>query len=67
MVLCRADLALDPVLGRALEARVRPDTNQCVDWRRVYEELDRNQREYAQWLGGAAQKHNVNQVRAVAI
>jgi hypothetical protein len=49
MVLCRADLALDPVLGRALEARVRPDTNQCVDWRRVYEELERNQREYEQW------------------
>jgi Mycotoxin biosynthesis protein UstYa len=50
MVLCRADLALDPVLGRGLEARVRPDTNQCVDWRRVYEELEKNQREYdAQW------------------
>ena len=49
MVLCRADLALDPVLGRALEARVRPDTNQCVDWRRVYEELERNQRDYALW------------------
>ncbi|KAI0273919.1 hypothetical protein BGY98DRAFT_897390, partial [Russula aff. rugulosa BPL654] len=49
MVLCRADLALDPVLGRALEARVRPDTNQCVDWRRVYEELEKNRRDYAQW------------------
>jgi hypothetical protein len=49
MVLCRADLALDPVLGRALEARVRPDTNQCVDWRRVYEALERNQRDYARW------------------
>jgi Mycotoxin biosynthesis protein UstYa len=46
MVLCRADLALDPVLGRGLEARVRPDTNQCVDWRRVYEELEKNQQEY---------------------
>ena len=46
MVLCRADLALDPVLGRALEARVRPDTNQCVDWRRVYEELEKNQQDY---------------------
>lgn len=53
MVLCRADLALDPVLGRGLEARVRPDTNQCVDWRRVYEELDKNQREHAQWLAAA--------------
>ena len=52
MVLCRADLALDPVLGRAHEARVRPDTNQCVDWRRVYEEAERNQREYARWVGG---------------
>ena len=49
MVLCRADLAVDPVLGRELEARVRPDTNQCVDWRRVYEELEKNQREYARW------------------
>ena len=48
MVLCRADLALDPVLGRGLETRVHPDTNQCVDWRRVYEELEKNQREYAQ-------------------
>ena len=42
MVLCRTDLALDPVFGRGLEARVCPDTNQCVDWRRVYEELDKN-------------------------
>jgi hypothetical protein len=50
MVLCRADLALDPVLGRGLEARVRPDTNRCVDWRRVYEELQKNQREYARWV-----------------
>jgi hypothetical protein len=49
MVLCRADLAVDPVLGRGLEARVRADTNQCVDWRRVYEELEKNQREYARW------------------
>jgi len=49
MVLCRADLAVDPALGRELEARVRPDTNQCVDWRRVYEELEKNQREYARW------------------
>lgn len=53
MVLCRADLALDPVLGRALEARVRPDTNLCVDWRRVYEELEKNQREYAHWRATA--------------
>ena len=45
MVLCRADLALDPVLGRGTEARVRPDTNQCVDWRRVYQELEKNRRE----------------------
>jgi hypothetical protein len=62
MVLCRADLALDPVLGRALEARVRPDTNQCVDWRRVYEELEKNQREYAQWwatAGLAEQEQNI--------
>jgi hypothetical protein len=45
MVLCRTDLAVDPVLGRGADARVRPDTNQCVDWRRVYEELEKNQRE----------------------
>jgi len=49
MVLCRADLAVDPVLGREPEPRVRADTNQCVDWRRVYEELENNQREYARW------------------
>ncbi|KAF8497917.1 hypothetical protein F5888DRAFT_1613060 [Russula emetica] len=58
MVLCRTDLALDPVLGRggidSEEARVRPDTNQCVDWRRVYEELEKNQREYAQHNGWSA-------------
>ena len=59
MVLCRADLALDPVLGIGLgEARVRPDTNQCVDWRRVYEELEKNQREYAQ-SEQSEQKHQV--------
>ena len=60
MVLCRADLALDPVLGRGLEARVRPDTNQCVDWRRVYEELEKNQREYAQWWATAATEQEQN-------
>jgi len=38
-----------PVLEGALEARVHPDTNRCVDWRRVYEELEKNQREYARW------------------
>ncbi|KAI0300033.1 hypothetical protein B0F90DRAFT_573611 [Multifurca ochricompacta] len=43
MVLCRTDLAVDPVLGRELEAEVRADTNQCVDWRHVYQELERNQ------------------------
>jgi len=55
MVLCRADLAVDPVLGRGLEARVRADTNQCVDWRRVYEELEKNQREYARWVAAEHQ------------
>ncbi|KAH9956016.1 hypothetical protein BC827DRAFT_1271217 [Russula dissimulans] len=49
MVLCRADLAVDAVLGRELEPRVRADTNQCVDWRRVYKELEKNQREHARW------------------
>ena len=53
MVLCRADLAVDPVLGRGQEARVRADTNQCVDWRRVYDELEKNQREYARWTAAA--------------
>ena len=56
MVLCRTDLALDPVLGRGADARVRPDTNQCVDWRRVYEELEKNQREYARWAATAENK-----------
>ncbi|KAH9032238.1 hypothetical protein EDB85DRAFT_2073949 [Lactarius pseudohatsudake] len=44
MVLCRTDLAVDPVLGRELEAEVRAETNQCVDWRRVYQRLEENQR-----------------------
>ncbi|KAH9053136.1 hypothetical protein EDB87DRAFT_288721 [Lactarius vividus] len=52
MVLCRTDLAVDPVLGRELEAEVRAETNQCVDWRRVYQALEENQREYAQWVSG---------------
>ena len=56
MVLCRADLAVDPVLGRGVDARVRPDTNQCVDWRRVYEELEKNQQEYARWAAAAEHK-----------
>ena len=34
MVLCRTDLAVNPVLGRELEAEVRAETNQGVDWRR---------------------------------
>ena len=55
MVLCRADLALDPVLGRGVDARVRPDTNQCVDWRPVYEELEKNQREYERWVAAEHQ------------
>jgi hypothetical protein len=50
MVLCRADLAVDPVMGRELEAEVRAETNQCVDWRRVYQKLEENQREYAKWV-----------------
>lgn len=48
MVLCRADLAVDPVLGRELEAEVRAETNQCVDWRRVYQKLEENRREHVQ-------------------
>ena len=48
MVLCRADLAVDPVLGREFKADVRAETNQCVDWRRVYQELEKNQQQYAQ-------------------
>ena len=56
MVLCRTDLAVDPVLGRGADARVRPDTNQCVDWRRVYEELEKNQREHARWAATAENK-----------
>jgi hypothetical protein len=59
MVLCRADLALDPVLagrGGEREARVHADTNLCVDWRRVYEELEKNQQECARW---AAEHHQV--------
>jgi Mycotoxin biosynthesis protein UstYa len=48
MVLCRADLAVDPVLGREFKADVRAETNQCVDWRRVYQELEKNQQQYVQ-------------------
>ena len=50
MVLCRTDLAVDPVMGRELEAEVRAETNQCVDWRRVYQKLEENQRAYAKWV-----------------
>ena len=52
MVLCRTDLAVDPVLGRELEAEVRAETNQCVDWRRVYQKVEENQRDYAKWFAG---------------
>ena len=52
MVLCRTDLAVDCVLGRELGAEVRAETNQCVDWRRVYQRLEENQREYAIWVSG---------------
>jgi Mycotoxin biosynthesis protein UstYa len=54
MVLCRADLAVDPILGRDLGAEVHADTNQCVDWRRVYRELEKNQQEYVQ---GSTEEH----------
>jgi hypothetical protein len=50
MVLCRADLAVDPIMGRGLEVEVRAETNQCIDWRRVYQKLEENQREYARWV-----------------
>ena len=57
MVLCRTDLAVDPVMGRELEAEVRAETNQCVDWRRVYQTLEENQREYIKWV--EASRNNV--------
>ena len=50
MVLCSTDLAVDPVMGRELEAEVRAETNQCVDWRHVYQTLEENQREYIKWV-----------------
>ncbi|KAI0284462.1 hypothetical protein BC826DRAFT_942455 [Russula brevipes] len=43
--------------GRGRSARRecgRADTNLCVDWRRVYEELEKDQQEYARW---AAEHH----------
>ncbi|KAI0287746.1 hypothetical protein BC826DRAFT_897973, partial [Russula brevipes] len=51
VVLCRADLALDHVCspgggGSARRECGRADTNLCVDWRRVYEELEKDQQEY---------------------
>ena len=52
MVLCRTDLAVDPVLGRKLAAEVRAKASQCVDWRRLYQQLEDNQREYAKWVSG---------------
>ena len=50
MVLCRTDLAVDPVMGREHEPEVRAETNQCVDWRRLYQKLEDNQREYTKWV-----------------
>ena len=57
MVLCSTDLAVDPVMGRELEAEVRAETNQCVDWRHVYQTLEENQREYIKWV--EASRNNV--------
>ena len=53
MVLCRTDLSVDPIMGREHEPEVRAETNQCVDWRRVYQKLEENQREHAIWAEGS--------------
>ncbi|KAI0631448.1 hypothetical protein C8Q77DRAFT_1218934 [Trametes polyzona] len=55
MVLCRGDTHLDPY---QYPSNVRPvDANpirRCRDWRAVYEAVDANQREYAEWAAAAA-------------
>ncbi|KAI9068925.1 hypothetical protein FKP32DRAFT_1560703 [Trametes sanguinea] len=51
MILCRGDTQLDPY---QYPSNNRPvDANpirRCLDWRAVYDAVDENQREYAQWL-----------------
>jgi len=41
MVVCRAHPYLDPVLGYPIP-NAHPDTDQCLDWRAVYQEVRRN-------------------------
>ncbi|KAH9850980.1 hypothetical protein C2E23DRAFT_733937 [Lenzites betulinus] len=53
MILCRGDTHLDPY---QYPSNVRPvDANpirRCLDWRAVYEAVEANQREYAEWAAG---------------
>jgi Mycotoxin biosynthesis protein UstYa len=61
MVLCRADLAVDPVLGRESKVEVRAETNQCVDWRRVYQEVEKSQQEYLKRAqNGTSESHRTH-------
>ncbi|KAJ7574920.1 hypothetical protein C8J56DRAFT_718508, partial [Mycena floridula] len=43
MVLCRANLELDLILGKPQHFRVVSDTHQCLDWTVVYREVAQNQ------------------------
>ncbi|KAF8207233.1 hypothetical protein K438DRAFT_429642 [Mycena galopus ATCC 62051] len=47
MLFCDADTVLDVVLGPLSHPLVVPEFFQCRDWQLVYEEVERNQREYS--------------------
>ncbi|KAE9400825.1 hypothetical protein BT96DRAFT_919284 [Gymnopus androsaceus JB14] len=44
MMLCRSDIALEYCVGKP-HVDVFPETYTCQDWRRLYEELEKNHRE----------------------
>ncbi|KAI0056926.1 hypothetical protein BV25DRAFT_1478117 [Artomyces pyxidatus] len=49
MVLCRADVALVPVLGKP-KRELYPDIVQCSGWRQVYAAVKRNQEDHRRWM-----------------
>ncbi|EJF62014.1 hypothetical protein BD309DRAFT_972172 [Dichomitus squalens] len=50
MILCRGDTNLDPYQYPSNIHPVEPHpVRRCLDWRAVYEAVEENQREYAEW------------------
>ena len=51
MILCRGDTNLDPY---QYPSNIHPveahPVRRCLDWRAVYEAVEENQREYAEWV-----------------